>query len=97
MGRCIPWTKSTWTAGLGPSPGLPGPRNTLFGPFDIHLDWSKSSGPSGFGPRNTLTLIKYHDQKLLSIGLLYVQWRYSKHLKIENQAILSLRKHAHET
>ena len=35
--------------------GLPGPRNTLFGPSDIHLDWSKSSGPSRFGPRNTPT------------------------------------------
>ena len=34
---------------------LPGPRNTLFGPSDIYLDWSKSSGPSGFGPRNTPT------------------------------------------
>ena len=37
--------------------GLPGPRNTLFGPSDIYLDWSKSSGPSGFGPKNTLTPI----------------------------------------
>ena len=27
-----------------------GPRNTLFGPSDIYLDWSKSSGQSGFGP-----------------------------------------------
>ena len=31
------------------------PRNTLFGPIDNDLDWSKSNGPSGFGPRNTVT------------------------------------------
>ena len=29
-----------------------------FGPTDNYLDRSKSNGPSGFGPRNTLTLFE---------------------------------------
>ena len=31
-----------------------------FGPTDNDLDWSKSNGPSGFGPTNTLTRFLIH-------------------------------------